>query len=31
VPVEEVARIDRARRAAREALLERLTAEGALP
>ena len=31
VPVEEVARIDRARRAAREALLERLAREGALP
>jgi cytochrome o ubiquinol oxidase subunit 1 len=29
VPVEEVARVDRARRAAREALLERLAAEGA--
>jgi cytochrome o ubiquinol oxidase subunit 1 len=31
VPVEEVARVDRARRAAREALLERLAQEGALP
>jgi cytochrome o ubiquinol oxidase subunit I len=31
VPAEEVARVDRARRQAREALLERLSAEGALP
>jgi cytochrome o ubiquinol oxidase subunit 1 len=31
VPAEEVARVDRARRAAREALLERLSREGALP
>jgi cytochrome o ubiquinol oxidase subunit 1 len=31
VPVEEVARIDRARRAAREALLRRLAEQGALP
>ena len=31
VPVEEVARVDRARRAAREALLERMAQQGALP
>jgi cytochrome o ubiquinol oxidase subunit 1 len=31
VPVDEVARVDRARRAAREALLERLSRQGALP
>jgi Heme/copper-type cytochrome/quinol oxidases, subunit 1 len=31
VPAEEVARVDRARRAAREALLERLSHQGALP
>jgi cytochrome o ubiquinol oxidase subunit 1 len=31
VPAEEVARVDRARRAARQALLERLSAQGALP
>jgi cytochrome o ubiquinol oxidase subunit 1 len=31
VPAEEVARVDRARRAAREALLERLAQQGALP
>ena len=31
VPAEEVARVDRARRAAREAFLERLAAQGALP
>jgi cytochrome o ubiquinol oxidase subunit 1 len=31
VPAEEVARVDRARRQAREALLERLSAQGALP
>jgi cytochrome o ubiquinol oxidase subunit 1 len=31
VPVEEVARVDRARRAAREALLERMARQGALP
>jgi cytochrome o ubiquinol oxidase subunit 1 len=31
VPAEEVARVDRARREAREALLERLSAQGALP
>jgi cytochrome o ubiquinol oxidase subunit 1 len=31
VPVEEVARIDRARRAARAALLERVASQGALP
>ena len=30
IPVEEVARADRARRAAREAVLERLQSEGAL-
>jgi len=31
VPVEQVAEADRARRAAREALLTRLAREGALP
>jgi cytochrome o ubiquinol oxidase subunit 1 len=31
VPAEEVARVDRARRAAREALLQRLSRQGALP
>ena len=31
VPAEEVARVDRARRQAREAILERLSAQGALP
>jgi cytochrome o ubiquinol oxidase subunit 1 len=31
VPVDEVARVDRARRAAREALLERMAQQGALP
>jgi cytochrome o ubiquinol oxidase subunit 1 len=31
VPAEEVARVDRARRAARQALLERLSKQGALP
>jgi cytochrome o ubiquinol oxidase subunit 1 len=31
VPAEEVARVDRARRAAREALLDRLSKQGALP
>jgi cytochrome o ubiquinol oxidase subunit 1 len=31
VPVEEVAKADRARRAAREALLKRLAEQGALP